>query len=173
MELKYYPERVLRKKARPLEQIDDEVLVRAQEMLEFMYEAEGIGLAAPQVGWSDRLVTLDVEQEHEGERIFVNPRIVERGGHLEHEEGCLSLPGIKVCVPRAERVTVVAYTLQGERVELEAEGLHACAWQHEMDHLNGLLIIDRLSPTALISLRDQLQRLEREHERPGEAGARR
>jgi peptide deformylase len=81
---------------------------------------------------------------------------------MEHEEGCLSLPGVRACVPRAAKVQVVAYTLGGERVEMDAEDRVACAWQHEMDHLNGLLIIDRLCPTALTALRDQLKKLEQE-----------
>ncbi len=164
MELKVYPDRVLRRKCRPTRRIDDEFVRRAREMLDFMYEAKGLGLAAPQVGWTDRIVTLDVEQQQEGGRIFVNPRIVQREGQMEHEEGCLSLPGLQVEVPRSESVLIVAYTLGGERREIQAEGLAACAWQHEVDHLNGILIIDRLPPTALTSVRRQLKRLERERE---------
>jgi peptide deformylase len=76
------------------------------------------------------------------------------------EEGCLSLPGIRLKVPRAEKITVAAYTMTGERVEMQLEGLASCAWQHEMDHLNGLLIIDKVPPTALIAVRDQLRQLE-------------
>lgn len=164
MELKIYPDRVLRRKCRPIERIDDEFVRRAHEMLDFMYQADGLGLAAPQVGRTDQIVTLDVEQQHEGERIFINPRIAEREGDMEHDEGCLSLPGLQVNVPRSERVVVVAYTLEGERLEIEAEGLAACAWQHEVDHLNGILIVDRLSPTAITGVRRQLKRLEQEQE---------
>lgn len=160
MEIRCYPDRVLRKRCRPVRTIDDEFLARAHRMLDFMYVADGIGLAGPQVGWTDQIITLDVDLRHDGKRIFVNPRIIHRDGTLEAEEGCLSLPGIRIKVPRAGRVAVVAYTLAGERLELEAEGLAAVAWQHELDHLNGLLIIDRVAPTTLMSIRDQLRQLE-------------
>ncbi len=162
MELRIYPDGVLRKRCRPVEEIDDALVARAEDMLEFMYAAEGVGLAAPQVGWTDRVVTLDVEMEREGPRIYVNPRIVGREGYVEQEEGCLSLPGLRVLVARSERVAVVAYTLEGERLEMEAEGLAARAWQHELDHINGVLIVDRLPPARLMSIRSHLKRLEQE-----------
>jgi peptide deformylase len=162
LELRYYPDRILKRTCRPLREVTNDTVARAEEMLEFMYESEGCGLAGPQVGWGERIITLDTEGEREGLRIFVNPLIVHREGQAEIEEGCLSLPGIRVPVPRAAKVRVVAYTLRGERIELEAEGLAACAWQHELDHLNGLLILDRLSPTTLITLRDPLRKLELE-----------
>lgn len=160
MELKYYPDRVLRKKTRPIQEVNDDVMERARQMLEVMYEAEGVGLAGPQVGWGRRIVTIDVEGAKPQDRVFVNPLIVRRDGMTEQEEGCLSLPGIKVKIPRAEKVTVVAYTLAGERVEFDFEGLAACVWQHELDHLNGVLIIDKLPPTTLITIREQLKQLE-------------
>jgi peptide deformylase len=160
--IRCYPEPDLRKKSRPIRCVDDEVLRRANRMLEFMYVADGVGLAGPQIGWSNQIVTLDAEQQHEGTRIFVNPYIARREGTLESEEGCLSLPGIRINVPRAERVAVVAYTIMGERLELEAEGLAACVWQHELDHLNGVLIIDRVPPTVVMSVREQLRELERQ-----------
>ncbi len=81
---------------------------------------------------------------------------------MEQEEGCLSLPGLRVLVARSERVAVVAYTLEGERLEMEAEGLAARAWQHELDHINGVLIVDRLPPARLMSIRSHLKRLEQE-----------
>jgi peptide deformylase len=162
LELKIYPDGVLKKRCKPLRRVDDEVLERAEQMLEFMYEAEGLGLAAPQVGWCDRIVTLDVDLQREDPRIFVNPLIVRREGEMAQEEGCLSLPGVRVKVPRASKVLVVAYTLAGERLEIEAEGVAASAWQHEMDHLNGLLIIDRLAPTTMMTIRDRLKELEQQ-----------
>jgi peptide deformylase len=160
LDIKCYPDPVLKRACRPVRTITDNLVRRAREMLEFMYEADGIGLAACQVGWSNRIVTIDVELDQRDPRIFVNPLITEREGEQELEEGCLSLPGLRLKVPRAERVKVVAYTLEGRRLEIEAEGLAACAWQHELDHLNGLLIVDRVPPTTLIGLRDQLKRLE-------------
>jgi len=160
VELKYYPDRVLRKKTRPIQEVNDEVMERARQMLDLMYEADGVGLAGPQVGWGRRIVTIDLEGAKPEERIFVNPLVVRRDGRIEQEEGCLSLPGRKVKVPRAEKVTVVAYTLAGQRVEFDFEGLPACVWQHELDHLNGVLIIDKLLPTTLITIREQLKQLE-------------
>lgn len=167
LELKFYPAQVLRRRCRPVQEVNDEVMARAQEMLEFMYAFDGIGLAASQVGWSRRIVTIDPELEKEGARIFVNPLIVHREGDMELEEGCLSLPGVRVKLHRAEKIKVVAYTLAGERVEFEAEDLAACAWQHELDHLNGLLIIDKVPPTTLMTIRDQLKKLEQEGEADG------
>ncbi len=162
LELKCYPDRILRRKCRPVREVNDQVAERAAEMLDFMYASEGLGMAAPQIGWTSRIVTLDVESDREGRRIFVNPRIVHREGYAEEEEGCLSLPGIRLKVPRAARVVVVAYSLTGERVEMEAEDLAGCAWQHELDHLNGLLIIDKVPPTTLMPVRARLKELERE-----------
>ena len=162
MQIITYPDRVLTRQCKPLRQVDQDVLDRAHEMLELMYESDGIGLAGPQVGWSQRIITLDVDQDRQGERIFINPRIIEREGNAEGEEGCLSLPGMTLAVPRAERVTVAAYTTKGERVEIEADGLHAAAWQHELDHLDGLLIINRADPGAVMAVTRQLRKLEKQ-----------
>jgi len=160
MELKLYPDKVLRTPCQSVREITDADLARMDEMLKLMYEKEGLGLAGPQVGWNRRVVTLDVEQQHSGERIFINPRIVASEGEVLAEEGCLSIPGVRAPVLRAEKVVVVAYTVRGERVEQEAEGLHARAWQHEIDHLNGVLFIDHLEPTTLLTLRQELRELE-------------
>jgi peptide deformylase len=166
VELRYYPDRILKRRCPALREVTDEVVARAHEMLDFMYEADGVGLAAPQVGWPVRLLTLDVEASRQGRRIYLNPRIARAEGEVEEDEGCLSLPGMRVAVPRAARIEIVAYTLKGEPVEMAADGLLARAWQHEMDHLNGLLIVDRLSPTRLMAVRDQLKRLEQEAAEP-------
>jgi len=165
VEMKVYPDEVLRGVCAPLREITDEELERAREMLEFMYVTEGVGLAGPQIGWRSRILTLDVEGAMKGDRIFVNPKIVSMQGEQTAEEGCLSLPDIRAQVTRANKVGVVAYTIKGERVELEAEGLAARAWQHETDHLNGILFIDRLDPIALTKLRQTLKQLEAEAEK--------
>ena len=163
MELRTYPDRILRVKCQPVREITDADLARAREMLELMYCVKGVGLAGPQVGWRREVVTLDITGERQGERIFVNPRIIRTEGEEEAEEGCLSVPGVWAPVRRAAKVLVVAYTIQGERIEQEFEGLPARAWQHEIDHLNGLLFIDRLPPIMLLTLRQKLHELEREH----------
>ncbi len=159
MELKIYPAAALRKCAPPLRQVTGAELSRLNGMLELMYEQQGVGLAGPQVGWNVRVLTMDVEGKKEGERIFINPAILETEGVDMAEEGCLSLPGLKAVVARAGRVVVAAYTVRGERVELEAEGLAARAWQHEIDHLNGVLFIDKLSGPAGLALRRRLKSL--------------
>ena len=160
MELKKYPQLILRAKCRPIVEITNEDIARANEMLEFMYAVNGAGLAGPQVGWKRQIVTLDVSGEKKGGLILVNPRIISSEGEVEAEEGCLSLPGLWAPVKRAEKLVVVAYTLAGERVEQHVEGLLARAWQHEVDHLNGMLFIDRLAPTTLMTLRQKLRELE-------------
>lgn len=161
MTIKVYPDKVLRLKCALVREFKDEDMARAQRMLELMYEAKGLGLAGPQVGWSVRIIVLDTEQTGAGDRIFFNPRILSAEGEMEAEEGCLSVPGVWAPVRRAERVTVAAYNLRGRRFEEVAEGLSARAWQHELDHLNGVLFIDRLEPTTLMTVRRQIKSLER------------
>ena len=155
-----YPDPVLRKKAQMIEEIDDEVRARAAEMLEIMYESKGVGLAGPQAGWSARIVTVNHTGEDEDERILINPEITKQEGEETDEEGCLSLPGIRGKISRAARVEVEAYDLEGRDVHIEAEGLLARAWQHEIDHLDGVLILDRMSPAAHLLSRRQIKELE-------------
>ncbi len=161
MRLRTYPDRILRAPCLPVQEVAEEDIARMEEMLELMYSLQGIGLAGPQVGWSSQVVTLDVEGERKGGRIFINPRIVSTEGEVEEEEGCLSIPGVRAPVRRAERVVVAAYTIHGERVEQRVEGLAARVWQHEIDHVRGILFIDRLDPVTLIGLRQGLKELEK------------
>ncbi len=160
MELKIYPDDVLRKSCQPLREVGDSEAQRLHDMVDFMYECDGLGLAGPQIGWSARVVALDAEQDRTDPRIFINPTLHNPEGEVTAEEGCLSLPGIQVPVLRAERVKVKAYTLDGNQWEKVVENLEARAWQHEVDHLNGVLFIDRLQPTKLAQIRHQLKKLE-------------
>ncbi|HHT9153451.1 MAG TPA: peptide deformylase [Candidatus Hypogeohydataceae bacterium YC40] len=163
MNILYYPEPVLHKKALPIKDINsraEELLEKGEIMLRLMYEAAGIGLAANQVGLLERLVVKDETGEHKGERVFINPEIISADGEILEEEGCLSLPGIYGKVTRAKKVVVVAYNLKGERLEMEAEDLLARVWQHEIDHLNGTLIIDRMSPASRLAASRRLKELE-------------
>ncbi len=140
--------RVLREKAAPVEAVTDDVRRLIRDMIDTMYEAEGIGLAAPQVGISERILVVDVGDEDENRQVhaLINPVIVEFGKETEKaSEGCLSIPGIEEMVTRPARVTVEALNPDGEPVRIEAEGLLARALQHEVDHLDGILFIDRLS----------------------------
>lgn len=125
-----------------------------------MYNACGIGLAAPQAGLSIRLVVLDVTGEKNGERVFINPYISEEKGETLEEEGCLSFPDVMGKIIRSQYVKVIAYNLKGEKLEIEAEGLLGRAWQHEIDHLNGCLFIEKMTPASTIANQSKLKELE-------------
>ncbi|MCP4268243.1 MAG: peptide deformylase [Candidatus Brocadiaceae bacterium] len=160
MDVKVYPDPVLKIKAKPIEEIDAEICKIAEEMLDTMYDYCGIGLAAPQVGLSIRLMVLDVAGERTGERVFINPRIVEEDGETLEEEGCLSFPDVMGKIVRSKNIKVIAYNLKGEELEMEADGLLGRAWQHEIDHLNGRLFIDRMAPASTIAIQQKLKELE-------------
>lgn len=133
------------------------------EMFEIMYENNGIGLAANQVDLPYRLFVLNLSGDasaRDEEMVLINPVIVRRKGTEEESEGCLSLPGIRAPVVRAAEVVLRAYRLSGEELEWRASGLAARAIQHEVDHLDGVLFIDRLTPQALEEIQDQLRELE-------------
>ena len=132
---------VLRRKARPITKITKRLKVLAKNMLETMYHANGVGLAAPQVGVSERMVVIDVGK---GPLVLINPEIIAAEGEERDVEGCLSLPGRSEYITRAYRVTVSALDLNGDKINLTGEGLLARAFQHEIDHLNGILFIDYL-----------------------------
>ena len=142
-----YPEEILRQRAQPITEIDEEVVKLVDHMVETMYSAPGIGLAATQVGVSKQVLVADIAPRRpESELIvLINPEIVAAEGEVIIEEGCLSVPEYQAEVKRHERVTVRGLNLKGEEVEIEAEGLLAVVLQHEIDHLNGMLFIDRLS----------------------------
>jgi peptide deformylase len=163
MQILYYPEPALRKRALLIKDINHHAegyREKAERMLQLMYEACGVGLAANQVGWLERLIVKDEAGKHTGERVFINPEIIHAEGEVLEEEGCLSLPGIFGKVQRAKKVVVVAYNLRGERLEMEEEDLPARVWQHEIDHLNGTLIIDRMTPASRLSASRRLKELE-------------
>ena len=147
LEICTYPEEVLRRPAQLVTNIDQEIIELADHMAHTMYEAPGIGLAANQVGVSKRLAIADISSHDPDSEliVLVNPEIIAAEGQLTIEEGCLSVPDYQAEVKRHEKVTVRGLDLHGEEVEIEAEGLLAVVLQHEIDHLNGLLFIDRIS----------------------------
>lgn len=152
LEILKYPDPFLKTKASEVKSVDPSVKTLIADMIETMYHAKGIGLAAVQVGVGKRIIVLDVPDENVEERqkgknlvALVNPRIIKTGGETKYEEGCLSVPGITADVVRASEVTVNALDREGRPVEIEASGLFAIALQHEIDHLDGVLFIDRLS----------------------------
>jgi peptide deformylase len=142
LEVLRYPNSILRKKCDAIEAIDDEVVQLSRDMLETMYEDKGIGLAAPQVGIIRQLIVIDIG---EGPLVLINPKIVEAEGSEIMEEGCLCLPGLNVEVERSARVRVTGLDVSGGAVDVDAEELLARALQHEIDHLSGTLIIDKVS----------------------------
>jgi peptide deformylase len=145
--IRVYPDSILQTKAAEIENIDGRVVHLAKDMAQTMYAAPGVGLAAPQVGVSDRLIVIDVTNPagKKGLITLINPEIIEMEGHVVEEEGCLSLPGIRENVSRAARILARGYDLNERQREIEATGLLAVALQHEIDHLEGILFIDRIS----------------------------
>jgi len=142
-----YPDEVLKKKAQPIAEVDGNLQRLIDDMIQTMYAAPGIGLAAPQVDVSKRLVVIDVSIRDEKQPLIVliNPEIVEAEGIVEYEEGCLSVPQYTALVKRAEKVLVRGFSRAGKPIEIEGTGLLARALQHEIDHLDGVLFVDRLS----------------------------
>jgi peptide deformylase len=146
-EIVKYPDPVLAKRGEAVTAFDDRLKTLVEEMFESMYQAQGIGLAAPQIGISQRLTVIDVsfKKNPEEKIVLINPEIVHREGEQYEEEGCLSLPEIREKVKRAAKVKVRAQDVEGEWFEIEGEELLSRAFQHEIDHLDGVLFIDRLS----------------------------
>ena len=142
-----YPDPVLARKAAPVTEITDEIRNLASDMIETMYADKGIGLAAPQVGESIRLITVDLSgpDKREDPHVFVNPVLTNLEGEVESEEGCLSVVGYRTTVTRAERLHLSATDLDGNPVEMDADDLMAICLQHEVDHLDGVLFIDKIS----------------------------
>ncbi len=157
-----YGSDVLREVARPVDEITDEIRQIARDMLKAMYDSDGVGLAAPQIGISKRIIVLDVNPNDPSYEpiTLINPEIVERTGKTDAEEGCLSVPEIRGEVKRAEKVVVEALNLDGERIRIEAINIMARALQHEIDHLNGVLFIDHLSRLKQQLIRKQLRKIE-------------
>jgi len=148
MEINKFPDKILKKKTLAVENLDSLTQQLIDNMIETMHFARGIGLAANQVGVSKRLCVVDMSmKEDKGPLIvLVNPVIVEKEGMIDAEEGCLSIPGYMASIKRPEKVFIKSISREGRDIELEAEGLLARALQHEIDHLDGLLFIDRMSP---------------------------
>ncbi len=148
LRIRTYPDPVLRRQCRPLAGLEPELIKLAEDMAETMYQAKGLGLAAPQVGELHHLVVVDSEPDKErGTPLFLfNPRIVEASGSVDFEEGCLSLPGHYANVTRPERVVLEALDREGRPITITAEGILARCLQHECDHLDGRLVLDHISP---------------------------
>jgi peptide deformylase len=173
MKIVHYPHPALRYKSRSLTAIDQKVRTQAAQMLELMYESKGLGLAANQVAWPYQLFVMNASTEPrlpEKQLVCINPVILERKGSVEGEEGCLSFPKLFQKVRRAKTVKVQYYNLDGQLVTLETSELEARVFQHELDHLHGILFIDKMGPLAKLASRGTLKEFEREFRKAQERG---
>lgn len=154
----YLPDPRLRKVSTPIETFDDKLHALIDDMFETMYAAKGVGLAAPQIGINIRLSVVDVIGDKSQQLVLVNPEIIASEGQIEYQEGCLSVPSVYDKVRRAEKVTLRAQDKFGEFYEMNAEGLLGECFQHEIDHLNGKLFVDLLSPLKRNMARKRLDK---------------
>lgn len=161
-----YPDPRLHTVARPVDRVDEQIRQLINDMAETMYAAPGVGLAATQVDAHVRVIVIDVSETRDDLRVFVNPQLVAASGEAEREEGCLSVPDVYEKVRRAERITVRALDANGEPFELEAEGLLAVCVQHEMDHLEGKVFVEKLSRLKQSRIRSRLKKRERQPAHP-------
>ena len=153
-----YPAERLHTVAAPVADIDERIQTLVADMFETMYASHGIGLAATQVDVHERVVVMDLTEDHSEPRVFINPVITQKDGETTYEEGCLSVPGIYDTVTRAERVTVEASNDKGEKFTLEADGLLAICIQHELDHLMGKVFVEYLSPLKQNRIKTKLKK---------------
>lgn len=173
LQIVHYPHPSLRHPAKPLSAIDRKVVQAAEAMLELMYEHRGLGLAAPQVGLPFQMFVANYAGDREQralEGVFINPVILEKRGSMEGDEGCLSFPDLFQKVRRARTVRVQAYNLQGQLIEGEFSDLPARIWQHETDHLHGVLFIDKLGPIGKLAARAALREFEHVYRRAQQRG---
>lgn len=167
LEIRKFPDEVLKRKALPVEEINGRLQSLIDDMIETMYAAPGIGLAAPQVGVSRRLIVVDIGYKDGKSSLLtiINPELILSEKIIDSEEGCLSLPGHILNIKRSARVVVKGMDRHGNPLEIEAEGLLARALQHEIDHLDGILILDRLGPFRKELLKKQILRERRDNTR--------
>lgn len=163
-EILLYPDPILREVAEPVAEVDDSIRALVEDMAETMYAAEGVGLAANQIGVLKRIFVIDIAGEDEPSdlKVFINPEILETDGTQTFSEGCLSFPGAREDIKRAESVRVRALDANGEPFELHATGLLAVAIQHENDHINGVLMIDKVGAIARRKIGRQMARIRQE-----------
>lgn len=171
-EVLIYPDPVLKQKAKPVAKVDDSIRALVKDMADTMYAEDGVGLAAPQIGVLKRVIVIDTAARQEGEklRVFINPEIVDADGQTTYMEGCLSIPGEAEEVQRFARIKVRATDEKGHEFDLEADGLLAIALQHEIDHLNGYLFVDRLSSLKRGLIRKRMLKLKEDRRRSSVPG---
>ncbi|MDG2939762.1 peptide deformylase [Bisgaard Taxon 10/6] len=157
-----YPDERLKTVATPVTEFNDELQTFIDDMFDTMYQEEGIGLAATQVDVHKRVITIDITGEKTEQLVLINPELLESEGETGIEEGCLSLPGLRGFVPRKEKITVKALNRHGEAFTLHADGLLAICIQHEMDHLNGIVFADYLSPLKRNRMKEKLLKYQKQ-----------
>ena len=162
LEILHFPDKRLRTVAEAVDEVDDSIRSLVDDMFETMYAAPGIGLAATQVDVHKRVIVMDLSVEKNEPQCFINPQIIKSEGIEQTEEGCLSVPDIFETVERAERVVVKALDKDGKEFTLEADGLLAVCIQHEMDHLQGNLFVDYLSPLKQLRVKKKIQKARRQ-----------
>ena len=167
LEIIHWPDPRLKVAGKRVEVFDDGLKALAERMIELMYQANGVGLAAPQLGLDLQLFVARVPEQMDQPRVYVNAELVERGGTLTSEEGCLSVPGITVKTKRTGKIGIRAQDLKGKYFEQEADELLSRVWQHENDHCNGVVIVDRMSRLQRISSRRAMRELEEAYKNPG------
>ena len=160
-----FPDDRLRTVAKPVEEVTPEIQKIVDDMIETMYDEEGIGLAATQVDIHKRIVVIDISETRDEPMVLINPEILEKRGEDGIEEGCLSVPGARALVPRAAEVTVKALDRDGKEYTFEADDLLAICVQHELDHLMGKLFVDYLSPLKRKRIQDKLAKIKRFNEK--------
>jgi peptide deformylase len=167
-EIVTYPHPILKKRSEAVAKIDGELKKLIGDMRETMYEAGGVGLAACQVGVSQRVIVLDVSPMDPQHNFFalINPEILSEEGEIDHEEGCLSVPDCLEKVKRKEKICVRGLSPEGVEKEIRCEGILAIALQHEIDHTNGILILDRVSRLKREIYRNKLKKQKRKEEKP-------
>ena len=158
LEILVYPDERLRTIAKPVESVDEPIRRLVDDMLETMYDANGIGLAATQVDVHKQVIVMDLSEERNEPWVLINPKIIESDGEQVYDEGCLSIPEYYAPVKRAEKIKISALDREGEIYELEAEGLQAVCIQHEMDHLAGKVFVDYLSRLKQDRVRKKLSK---------------
>ena len=156
LEILQFPDERLRRLSKPVESFDQDLKVLADKMLDIMYQSNGIGLAAPQVNQTIRLIVVDVSEDRDSPCIFVNPKIKEPKGSVESSEGCLSVPEIRTTIKRHENITLEYHDLNGEKHEVILGDLMSICVQHEIDHLDGKLFIDYVPDVKLQRLRKKI-----------------
>ena len=159
------PDDRLRTVAKPVKEVTPEIQKFVDDMIETMYDEEGIGLAATQVDFHQRIVVIDISETRDEPMVLINPEIIEKRGEDGIEEGCLSVPGARALVPRAAEVTVKALDREGKEYTFDADDLLAICVQHELDHLEGKLFVDYLSPLKRKRIQDKLAKIKRFNEK--------